>query len=70
MALSDSEKIDYVFKKVKNLGRTSSSKAYYEESEPGGVLLQNSRLIMDPIPVTPPISTTGIVKCYTPAGDG
>ena len=57
MSLSDAEKIDYVFKKVKNLGRTSSAKAYYEESEPGGVLLQNSRLLMDPVPATPPLST-------------
>lgn len=69
--LTDSQKTDYSFKKLKSLGRTTQNKAYYEESEPGGILLDNSALITDSIPSTPPSTTTSTVKCYIPTpGDG
>ena len=71
MALTDAQKLDYAFKKLKSLGRTASAKAYYEESEPGGILIPNATVFTDTIPSTPPPATTAVVKCYIPApGDG
>ena len=42
MALTDTTKLDWAFKALKALGMTSTAKAYYEETEAGGIILDNS----------------------------
>jgi len=64
MALTDTTKLDWAFKALKALGMTSTAKAYYEETEAGGIILDNSYIWTGSIPTTPPTVTTGDVKPF------
>jgi hypothetical protein len=70
MALSDTNKTDFLFKKSLKTARTSSDKAYYEESISTKNLVHQADILMGCVPSTPPVATTDVVKCYTLAGDG
>lgn len=70
MALGDAIKTDLLFKKLKNLGYTTTAKAYYEEADLNKVLVHKDFILQEAIPSTPPASTTSVVKAFTPGGDG
>jgi len=70
MALDDTTKTDWIFKKLIQFGRTTNDKAYYEESESNKVFVHQSQILADTIPTTPPATSTSVIAAYTPSGDG
>lgn len=70
MALTDSTKTSIGFKKVIGKDHRISTKQWYEEPDGGGVNVVASSVWADPIPSTPPLATTAVVKVYKDGADG
>ena len=64
MALSDGKKLDLVFKSRVGREETTTNKAWYEEFPAGSVYLHASEVYADPIPETPPASSTSTIQVY------
>lgn len=64
MALSDSRKLDLVFKALLGREETTTAKAWYEEFANHATYLHKSEIYGDDIPSTPPSSSTSTIEVY------
>ena len=64
MALSDSKKLDLVFKSRVGREETTTAKIWYEEFPANAIYLHASEVYADPIPETPPASSTSVIQVY------
>ena len=67
---SQATQVDRLWKWMFNRARGTSSAAFYEENIPTTFDVHASEVYAEQIPVTPPATTTSVVKKYYTAGEG
>ena len=66
MALTDAQKLDFLWKQFQGRSETSTSKAFYEEATFVSPVVRSTQIWVDTIP-TPAVTTTGSVAKFYPA---
>src|SRR4051812_26739751 len=70
MAVTDSVKLDRLWKQAFSKARGDSNAQFFEELIPTAYDVIGSEVFTEDIPSTPPAATTSVVKVWTVAGDG